>query len=571
MSSYCTHWVYNFGGPWYCVAVAYDRLRCFECGADFGQEVRFRDHLEKAHGVVDHEALYVDRELAGVRPKCGCGCGKSLPWVGWKKGYTSRYLRGHNATVDSVYLDKERQQGFVAKRTEGLRSGRIRVWNDGLTKETDERVRACAEKISASLNAGYVSGSIVDWHITHPEKALSAASKSSATKRQRFSDGTLVIWNKGETKETHPSMAIIAQKASLVYQSIDAGNRIKQDELRKRIDACAGVFTLVSDLSVYRTRRIERLKFRCVTCGTEQSKSLAMLEETPVCFACHPKSSKGQLELYEFVRSLAPDAVLGERTLLPRHAEIDVYVPSHKLAIEYDGLWWHGSERQSDRLRSQKKMLACTQLGLRFMVVYEDEWEQRSSVVKAMLMHRLGIHQRVLDARKLGVVSVSSKQARAFFDANHLDGHTPARVTYGLAERDGNVVAMASLRRPFHRAHGNVLELARSCSVAGIHIRGWLGKLTRVLRGYAHAAGKLALVTYVDGRVGTGSGYAAAGWQLVKADTGPRFWWTDYVDRWDRFTYKADRSRGMTQQQVADEAGVIQLFGCSNSLWRFPV
>jgi hypothetical protein len=276
----------------------------------------------------------------------------------------------------------------------------------------------------------------------------------------------------------------------------------------------------------------------------------------------------GQIELYEFVKSLAPDAVLGERTLLPRHAEIDVYVPSKKLAIEYDGLWWHGTERQEDKFRSQKKATNCVNAGLRFMVVYEDEWKQKQDTVKAMIRHRLGADDVSLDARKLKVARVSSRLARKFFDANHLDGHTPAKITFGLF--DGDVlVAAASLRRPFHKSHGNVFELARSCCLAGTSVRGWLGKLTHVLARHAFCDGKESMITYVDHRVGEGNSYRAAGWKLEKQDTGYRFWWTDYVNRWDRFKYKADRSRGLTQQQVADEAGVVQLYGCSNSVWRF--
>jgi hypothetical protein len=45
----------------------------------------------------------------------------------------------------------------------------------------------------------------------------------------------------------------------------------------------------LSSLEDYRHRRIERLKFVCVNCDAEQMKSLAMLEESPVCFSCAQK------------------------------------------------------------------------------------------------------------------------------------------------------------------------------------------------------------------------------------------------------------------------------------------
>jgi len=49
--------------------------------------------------------------------------------------------------------------------------------------------------------------------------------------------------------------------------------------------------------------------------------------------------SKGQLEIYEFVKSILPEGetvLLNDRTELPM--ELDVYVPSLGLAIEYNGL-----------------------------------------------------------------------------------------------------------------------------------------------------------------------------------------------------------------------------------------
>lgn len=75
------------------------------------------------------------------------------------------------------------------------------------------------------------------------------------------------------------------------------------------------------------------------------------------------------------------------------------------------------------------------------------------------------------------------------------------------------------------------------------------------------------MMTYVDSRVGSGVGYKLAGWSPDGTTGSPRFWWTDMVDRYNRFKYKADASRNMTQQDIANEAGVSQIFGCLNSRW----
>jgi len=551
--------------------MAYDRLKCQLCAKDFGQEVGFLRHVADVHGLQPDEELYVTWTLVpAVKPTCACGCGQVVKWNGWKKGYTSKYLRGHNAASDTVFADPVRAKEFAEKRAKGYADGKYSSWNKGLTKENDPRIQVIADKISASLIEGYASGSIVDWHALDPDKARAAVAKQSATKAARFASGELVPWNKGETKETNPIIAAAAVKIAAQYTRPNAGARIKLDQVKERIDAHADKFTAVSDLSEYTTRRVARLKFRCTVCGTEQSKSLAMLEECPVCFTCHPKESKGQLEVYDFVKALSPDAVLSDRTVIAP-LELDVFVPSHKLGIEYNGLYFHSAECLTDPNYHQRKLEACLTAGINLFSVYEDEWRDRRPIIEAMIRHRLLSPTVTYHARKLSVVELPTAQARAFFDANNLEGYARSSVTLGLVDTKDGVVAAMALRRPFHRGHASSYEVSRCCAKLGTSVRGWLGKLTTRAAGWAAERGSVQLMTYVDARVGRGTGYEAAGWQLVKASTGIRFWWTDFDHRYNRFKFKADKARGMTQAQVADEAGVVQIFGCTNSSWRYVI
>lgn len=124
--------------------MAYERIQCPKCPSSFGQEARFVSHLSDVHGVDDPIVLYLEIHHEGVHPTCSCSpsCPDRLPWSGWKRGFVSRYARGHNARVDSVYLDSARQAEFAAKRSEGFSSGKYSPWNKGLTKETSAKVEA---------------------------------------------------------------------------------------------------------------------------------------------------------------------------------------------------------------------------------------------------------------------------------------------------------------------------------------------------------------------------------------------------------------------------------------------
>lgn len=545
-----------------------ERIKCSMCENDFGQEKRFYKHLLDEHDIDDLEQHYVDVHNLGHKQQCGCGCGKPVKWAGWKKGYTSKFLRGHNASMDSCFLDQKKQADIAKKRSEGYASGRLTTWNKGLTKETSASVKSQSVNVSKTLTQVHKDGSIINWRVANPEKSIQAAKKSSETKKKNYASGQTVSWNQGLTKETHSSIASASKKISERYSKPNAGNRIKIGELKERISIHDG-FELLSDLETeYKKRRVERLRFKCKTCNNTCFKSLAMLEDCPVCFHCHPKESKGQIEVFEFVRSLCPDAVISDRKLIAPK-EVDVYVPSKKLAIEYHGLFWHSDQVIKDEAYTQNKLELCREKGVSLFVVFEDEWRDRQAIVKSMIRHRLGlttnrIHARMCDVRELPV-----KVANEFLEHAHLEGGCRAKVAFGLFHA-GVLVGCMTLRRPFHRKYAGCLEVARSALAPNTSVPGWLGRLTKRALLYCNERGiSDGLMTYVDARLGGGTpSYASAGWKVVSNTRSPRFWWTDFYDRFNRFKFRADKSRNLSQREVAEMNGVSKLFGCTNSVMK---
>ena len=549
--------------------MAYEHIKCPKCEASFGQEIKFISHLTTAHEIDDPERFYAEIFLDGKTPTCACSheCEIPIPWSCWKKGYTSKYARGHNARVESTYSSPERQAEFAVKRRAGYAAGKYVVWNKGLSKESDERVKAQAAAIAKSLNEGYSSGSIVDWRVDNEEKALSVAKKCSETKKQMYADGIIESWNKGKTKLTDERLKLISDKIAQKYiNNPEMGNRIKQKNLKNRLEKYPN-FALASDINDYKKRRVDRLTFKCNTCGNLQEKSLAMLEDTPICFSCHPKESKGQLEILEFVRSLGVEAASNDRSIISP-LEVDVYVPSHKLGIEYHGLYWHSTKVCTSKTKDDEKIKSSLIAGIKLLIIYEDEWRDHRIIIEGMIRHRLGLSTNVYNARSLTLRQLTTLESKTFFEANHLEGAVPCKVSFGLVNTaSGEVIAGMSLRRPFHSSKSNRLEVGRSACLTDSSVRGWIGKLTKASHEYALANGFEGLMTYVDNRVGSGLGYSSNMWKLDRASTGPRFWWTDFTNRFNRFKYRADKSAGLTQRQVADAAGVVEIWGCANSTY----
>ena len=85
--------------------MAYAEIVCTICNDRFKQEKRFIDHMQKAHDLIADETCYLNVNNIDPR-KCKCGCGANVQWKGWKEGYTSDYVRGHNALEHNVFKEK---------------------------------------------------------------------------------------------------------------------------------------------------------------------------------------------------------------------------------------------------------------------------------------------------------------------------------------------------------------------------------------------------------------------------------------------------------------------------------
>ena len=258
-------------------------LSCPLCEYTSGQEPRFYDHLRSIHNE-DPLQLYVRIFCDGKNPRCQCSdaCEENIKWRGWKLGFTSKFCRGHNARVMTVFSDPELQTRCAEKRI-GTSS-----WNAGLTTETDSRI--ASKKISDTLRSKYASG-YVNWTYLDPERSKIVAAQISKTKKEKFANGELHSWNEGLTKETNASIERTSEKLKERAKNRNFGKRLSNDTVLSRIQKFSDTFELMSDVNDYRTRH-DVISLKCKSCGTIQEKTLTKLQNCPICFTCHPKESR---------------------------------------------------------------------------------------------------------------------------------------------------------------------------------------------------------------------------------------------------------------------------------------
>ncbi len=529
---------------------------CPRCSFTTKQEPKFADHLGNSHEI-DLFAAYAESKGLTSPPACGCGCGSPAPWKGWKGGF-SEYVRGHNARVSSCFSDPETIDRMRASRQESREAGKWKPWNAGLTKETSRALRSAGEKKSKTLREKYTSGEITPWQLGLSKETSDSIRRSAQTRSDLHAKGKIKSWNDGLTKETSQSLASAAKKISESYSLREAGRRLSSSEVESRAKALG--FEIEEDR--YSTRKGWGLTVTHLKCGTRQVRSLYSLE-TGLCISCDVMTSSGQREVEAYVRSIIPDIVASSRSVIPP-LEIDVWVPSHNFGVEFNGLYWH-SEKFCGRDYHGKKSAAVRAAGGNLLHVFEDEWRDKRPIVESMIASRLGLSGTTVGARKCRLSEIAPSERKEFFDSSHIDGDARAAKAWGLYLGETLVCAL-SVRRPMHRKWSGWLEISRFATRLGHSVPGGLSRLLAAALLHGRESGAKGLMTYADLRHGEGKSYEKAGFKL-EGETAPRFWWTDGRRRLDRFSIRADRSVGATEQERAKEAGVTKLWGCGNRVF----
>lgn len=238
------------------------------------------------------------------------------------------------------------------------------------------------------------------------------------------------------------------------------------------------------------------------------------------CPKCSGKESTPEVEMREWLAATLPpgeELQMNTRSVIPPF-ELDVYLPGLKVALEFNGTYWHCDERKA-RLYHQKKSLACRSLGIQLIHVYEHDWDSRPEACKQMIAGKLSLGCQSLNARSLSLREVGNDAG--FLRANHFQGSVAASVGYGLFDADRMVALMTFGKSRFNDAH--TWEMLRFCSLRGCRVRGAASRLFAAFR-RGHLALGESVVSYARLDYSSGNVYQALGF-VEEAVCAPDYVW----------------------------------------------
>lgn len=308
----------------------------------------------------------------------------------------------------------------------------------------------------------------------------------------------------------------------------------------------------------------ERINLKCTNCGEifDVAYDNATQQSSIFCPVCHPKYSSPEMEIHSFLTQYIPgdEIIHKDRKVLQGNKELDIYIPTKKLAIEFDGLYWHNTDSH-DIMYHLKKTEECKEKGIQLLHVLEHEWQYKSPIVKSIILAKLHIFEKVIFARKCKVKSLTNTEYREFLLENHIQGYAPATTRIGLFYEDSLVACIGIGKSRFQK---NEIELIRFCTKLNTRVIGGLSRLIK------HAKFDMPLVSYVDRRYFNGSGYVKAGFSEISTSS-PGYIYCRKNETLSRYQCQKHKLRkllgssfnsALTEKQNMELAGYQQIYDC---------
>lgn len=93
--------------------------------------------------------------------------------------------------------------------------------------------------------------------------------------------------------------------------------------------------------------------------------------------------SQPEEDMLAYVKSLLPNLsdneILRNNRTVISPKELDIYIPSMNIALEFNGSYWHSLEKLEEKGGidyHKDKSVACSEKGIRLLHIYEPDWEE---------------------------------------------------------------------------------------------------------------------------------------------------------------------------------------------------
>lgn len=284
-------------------------------------------------------------------------------------------------------------------------------------------------------------------------------------------------------------------------------------------------------------------------------------------------SSNYEFEIRDFLISYCnvkeEEIEMHNRTILAPQ-EIDIYIPSRHMGIEFNGDYWHCDlhEKYQDHggrsTYHQKKSLQAEEKGVFLFHIFEYEWNDPvvQSNIKNRLKTLLNSNGVKIPARKCVVQQISKEQKKEFLNTNHIQGNDRSSVYYGLFYQ-GEMVSCMTFTKPKNKQY--TWELSRFCNKHNYIVQGGASKL------FKHSIQLMnqgdTIVSYNDITKTSGKIYKTLQFSCISINN-PNYIWMNFTTGDIRTRYQEQESGEVERMH---KLNYHRICDCGTKTWLYKV
>ena len=287
------------------------------------------------------------------------------------------------------------------------------------------------------------------------------------------------------------------------------------------------------------------------------------------CPKCGNRLSNGEDEIFDYCKSVDINTVQRDKSIINPY-ELDIYIPSKRIAIEYNGLTWHSEQyKQNAKEYHLNKTTLCKNKNIKLIHIFEDEWLEKNNIVKSIIKCLIRNMENEIKVSDCEVRSVSSNEANNFLEHNYIKGKHNSAYRYGLYYNN-ELILLATFKK---KSCNNEFELQCFCNKLYTKVAEGDKKL---LNTFIENVNPRRIVAKADKRFSDGNELEQLGFINI-GDTQPNYYYCNRQHRENKFKYAKKKlveqgfDKDKTEHQIMNERGFYRIYDCGETIFELSI
>lgn len=296
--------------------------------------------------------------------------------------------------------------------------------------------------------------------------------------------------------------------------------------------------------------------------GCSSSLVLQRLEQHEINRTNFFKESSEENVIFNFLNELNITYIKKDRSVL-NGKELDIYIPSHNIAIEINGIFWHTEAKGKLFDYHLNKTMLCAEKNIQLLHFWDIEIKNKIDIIFSMLRVKLGIATRIY-ARKCFIKEVDKNVAKEFFNENHIQGNAGCNKIIGLYYNDELVSAASFITPRFNKKYD--WELVRFATIKNVVVVGGMSKLLSTITG--------SIISYANRRWSMGNVYKQCNFTLIDISRPNYFYTKNFKTLENRIKYQKHKlinninyDKNKSEKEIMELSGYNRIWDCGNLVY----